>query len=184
MNQNILWKNAGDLGEFSVKTARFCQKKKRCIYSNFPNNAPSALSHFYMYATMVQHWKERIVNSWVQGFHLICNMATFMTPHSWGVGGSQGGGHSGPPQMKFRTWTYKHKWGLHAKFQLSKSKHKKVHPLVYQIGIVSHPLLQFFSSLHFFGLCISFISLRYLKNYSRYANFEDGIGKLRSNRWW
>ena len=35
-----------------------------------------------------------------------------------------------------------------------------------------------------FGLCISFISLRYLKNYSRYANFEGGIGKLRSNRCW
>ena len=33
-----------------------------------------------------------------------------------------------------------------------------------------------FSILHFFGLCISFISLRYLKNYSRYANFEGGIG--------
>ena len=39
-----------------------------------------------------------------------------------------------------------------------------------------------FFNFAFFGLCISFISLRYLKNYSRYANFEGGIGKLSSNR--
>ena len=45
------WKKCGRPEEFSLNTARFCQKPAQKsallpIYSNFPNNAPSALSHF------------------------------------------------------------------------------------------------------------------------------------------